>query len=231
MENGPNPAPEQPDQRDSVRTVLFIDLASYTPLTEAMGDEAAVEVVSRFAGIVRELARHHGGQVVKQIGDEFMLVFAEATAAVRFGIAARDRAHAEPNFPGVRIGVHRGPVLHHEDDYYGATVNLAARIASESNRWEILITSAVRDELAAGAAGEAEVRPVGKRSLKGITGEVQMFEVEPGSHSTRPLDPVCGMALDASTSPVVVDWKGRAHRFCSERCRDLFLASPETYGA
>lgn len=216
------------DRRELVRTVLFIDLASYTPLTEAMGDEAALDVVARFAAIVRALASEHGGQVVKQIGDEFMLAFADSADAVRFALAARDRAHVEPNFPGVRTGAHRGTVLHHEDDYYGATVNLAARIASDAKRWQILVTPAVRDELA-DHSEDLELRAIGSRALKGITGEVELFEVEPGGHAGRPLDPVCGMALDPVASPVIVEWRGEHLLFCSERCRNLFLEAPARY--
>lgn len=216
------------ERRELLRTILFIDLASYTPLTEAMGDHAALDVIARFAGLVRELASEHGGQVVKQIGDEFMLAFASSAGAVNFALAARDAAHGEPNFPGVRIGAHRGTVLHHENDYYGATVNLAARIAADANRWEILITADVRYELTAHGE-DVEVRPIGSRSLKGIAGDVELFELEPGAHAGRPLDPVCGMALDPAASPVTIEWAGRDLRFCSERCRELFLAAPARY--
>ncbi len=62
-------------------TVVFVDLASFTPLTEAMGDESAATVVNRFSEIVRSAAASHRGQVVKQIGDAFMLVFPEANDA------------------------------------------------------------------------------------------------------------------------------------------------------
>src|SRR5207302_3960526 len=71
------------------RTVLFVDLSSFTPLTEAMGDAAAARVVERFSDMVRETAGGCDGQIVKQIGDEFMLVFPTANSAVTFGVGMR----------------------------------------------------------------------------------------------------------------------------------------------
>src|SRR5207237_9279396 len=117
-----------------VRPMLFIDLSSYTPLTEAMGDVAAAAVVGQFSNIVREAAAVNDGQIVKQIGDEFMLAFSTARMAVAFGVDARACAEADPKFPGVRIGAHCGSVLYREGDYYGATVSLAARVTAAAAR-------------------------------------------------------------------------------------------------
>jgi adenylate cyclase len=66
--------------------VVFVDLASFTPMTEAMGDIAAAHVVERFSDVVREATGQIGGRVIKQIGDEFMIVLPSADAAVRCGL-------------------------------------------------------------------------------------------------------------------------------------------------
>jgi adenylate cyclase len=158
-----------------VRTLLFIDISGYTPLTEQLGDAGAAKVVARFSDIVRDRAAKHNGQIVKQIGDEFMITFPTPAAAVDFGVAVRHRTQAEPAFPGVRIGAHCGPVLFREGDYYGATVNLAARVTSTARRNEFLVTESVRQEVAEYLA----VTAVGDYSLKGINGEIPLFEIEP----------------------------------------------------
>jgi adenylate cyclase len=151
------------------------DLSSYTPLTEAMGDGAAASLVGRFSDIVREVAAQRDGQIVKQIGDEFMIAFPTAMAAVAFGVDARRRTQEQSNFPGVSIGAHRGPILYREGDYCGATVNLAARVTSAAKRDQFLVTAAVREQI----DDSVDVAPVGVRSLKGISGAVELFEVEP----------------------------------------------------
>ncbi|TML89743.1 MAG: adenylate cyclase [Actinobacteria bacterium] len=210
-----------------VRAMLFVDLSSYTPLTEAMGDAAAASVVGQFSDIVREAAAAHDGQIVKQIGDEFMLAFPTARTAVGFGIGIRARAHAQPNFPGLRIGAHCGPVLFREGDYYGATVNLAARVTSAAARDQFLITEALRGQI---AGSGIDTTTVGSRSLKGISGDVELYEVEPSDRHERLIDPVCGMALDLSVGGAVhLDWEGTDVWLCSENCRDRFLDAPDRY--
>jgi class 3 adenylate cyclase len=68
-------------------TVLFVDLASFTPLTATMGDQAAADVLRRFGVTVRSGATQHAGRIVKQIGDAFMLTFARPADAIEFGLA------------------------------------------------------------------------------------------------------------------------------------------------
>jgi adenylate cyclase len=71
-------APTEPGQFR--RAVLFVDLSSFTPMTEAMGDAAAAQVIDRFSELVREATARHSGQITKQIGDEFMLVFPDGAS-------------------------------------------------------------------------------------------------------------------------------------------------------
>ncbi|WP_006243221.1 hypothetical protein [Mycolicibacterium tusciae] len=80
-------------------TVLFVDLASFTPLTATMGDHAAAEVSRRFGATVRSSAARHRGRILKQIGDEFMLLFAQPADANTFGLAMDRFVDAEPQFP------------------------------------------------------------------------------------------------------------------------------------
>src|SRR5204863_3013192 len=127
-------APPSAEPGEIVRTILFVDLSSFTPLTEAMGDAAAARIVERFSDMVRDAAADFDGQVLKQIGDEFMLVFPDPQRAVSFGLGIQRAAAAEPRFPALRIGAQCGSILYREGDYLGANVNLAARITSAAQR-------------------------------------------------------------------------------------------------
>ncbi|MGH7897471.1 MAG: adenylate/guanylate cyclase domain-containing protein, partial [Candidatus Binatia bacterium] len=79
--------------------IAFLDLASFTPLTESMGDVAAAEVVARFSELVRELVNRYDGRVVERIGDAFMLTFGAPAAAVECALAIERRTAEEAQFP------------------------------------------------------------------------------------------------------------------------------------
>ena len=157
-----------------VRTILFVDLCGFTPLTEQLGDDAAAQVVDRFSEIVRRDAASCDGQVVKQIGDEFMLAFPTPASAVAFGTGIHASAATEAGFPALRVGAHFGSVLYREGDYVGANVNLAARVTSEAVGTQFVVTPAVRD---GARTSDVEFVGLGLRSLKGVSGPVELFEV------------------------------------------------------
>ena len=208
------------------RTVLFADLSSFTPLTEAMGDAAAAQVVDRFAEIVRDAAARWFGQVVKQIGDEFMLVFPDGRLAVRCGIAIRDAAASQAPFPALRIGAHSGELLYREGDYLGTTVNLAARVTATAERHQFLVTDSVAAEL---DAADVDLLPVGAHMLRGLSEPVQLHEVQGDPRADRTTDPVCGMELDETSADATLHRDGRRLSFCSDRCLRLFLDEPDRY--
>lgn len=127
--------------------VAFIDLARFTSMTQAMGDLVAADVLDRSSDLVRRAVLSAGGRLVKQIGDEFMLVFHGADHALAATAAIRSAAGAEPAFLATRIGVHFGSVLCREGDYIGATVNIAARVTAQAAPHQLLVTDAVRTAL------------------------------------------------------------------------------------
>ena len=220
-------APPSAVPGEIVRTILFVDLSSFTPLTEAMGDAAAAAVVERFSDMVRDKAADCDGQVLKQIGDEFMLVFPDAQRAVSFGIGMQQAAAAEPRFPALRIGAQSGPILYREGDYVGANVNLAARVTSAAQRNQFLVTDAVRE--AVDLEG-VTFDPAGSRSLKGVSEPVDLFEVRTGEERVpRTADPVCGMELDDDSAEARLVWHGQRLLFCSEECLRRFLQDPDRY--
>src|SRR5207247_6331739 len=93
-------------------------------------------------------------------------------------------------------GVHGGSVLCREGDYLGVSVNVAARVAAEAQRHQVLVTAPVRRE--AGGLSGVEFVPLGTRRLRGLTDELELFQaVRRGSEGAprRQVDPVCGMEL------------------------------------
>jgi class 3 adenylate cyclase/YHS domain-containing protein len=214
-------------------SIVFVDLAGFTSLADAMGDHMAAQVLERFSQLVRDAAGRWEGRVVKQIGDAFMLAFHEARSAVACALEIEQRTAREPQFPAVRSGVHCGQVLYREGDYLGTTVNVAARLAAEAARHQLLVTAAVRRET--GGLPDAEVMPLGMRRLRGLADEVEVFEVVPRAkgHTPTPrlVDPVCGMELGAEEAAARLSLEGEERVFCSQQCLQRFVAAPERYGA
>jgi class 3 adenylate cyclase len=211
------------------QAIMFIDLASFTPLAEAMGDIKAAEVLERFSGIVRTAIRRCHGRIVKQIGDAFMLVFAEPYSAVSCALEIEQRAGQEEQFPSVRSGLHWGTVLYREGDYLGSNVNIASRLAEEAQRHQHLVTGEVWRR-AREIEGVEFVR-LGKRRLKGLAAEVEVFEARAVGPAgvQRVVDPVCGMELGVAEVAARLTVDGHEHAFHSDACLKKFVASPEKY--
>lgn len=211
------------------RAVTFVDLSSFTPLAEAMGDVKAAEVLERFSALVRDAAMRWDGRVVKQIGDAFMVVFPEPRSAVACTLEIEARTAGEPQFPAARSGIHWGPVLYREGDYVGSNVNIASRVAGEAQRHQVVVTAAVRKE--AKELADVEFVRLGKRRLKGLAEELVLFEARPSGIETgeKVIDPVCGMELGPEEIAARLSLEGKERAFCTEECLRRFVASPEKY--
>jgi class 3 adenylate cyclase/YHS domain-containing protein len=208
---------------------MFVDLASFTPLAEAMGDVRALAILDRFRAITNKAVQRCHGRIVKQIGDAFMIVFSECYSAVSCGLELEEESCKEPSFPAIRIGMHWGPLLYREGDYIGSNVNIASRLAEEAHRHQFLVTDEVRRR--AKTYEGAEFVRLGRRRLKGLTTEIDVFEVRPveAPQSDRVVDPVCGMELGPHEVAARLDWEGHEHSFCSDDCLRRFVRTPELY--
>ncbi len=211
------------------RAVVFIDLASFTPMTEAMGDVQAAHVLDRFSTIVRESTNAWDGRLVKQIGDAFMLVFPDARSAVACCLEIKSRVAREPQFPALRAGIHWGSLLYRDGDYVGSNVNIASRLANDAERHQILVTPEVRRE--ARDLPDVEFVRLGKRNLKGLTSSFELFEARAAGapEAERAVDPVCGTELAAAEVAARLQIEGAERAFCSEDCLRKFVSSPQTY--
>jgi len=128
-------------------TFAFADLVGYTALTEAHGDEAAADLALAFADEVSLLAAEYGGDVVKTLGDAVMVRCEDHGQAVRFGLRLLEQFSGRRGFPAIRIGMHTGPAVERSGDWFGGTVNLAARVAATARAGELLVTEATRAAL------------------------------------------------------------------------------------
>jgi adenylate cyclase len=205
----------------SAQTFVFADLAGYTALTEAHGDEQAADTAAEFFGTIRALLCDHDAEEVKVIGDAMLLRVLDAAQAA--GLAERvvcDHGQRHRAL-GVRIGMHTGTAVRRGDDWFGSAVNLAARIADEAQAGEILCSRATRDAL--GPAAPLEAR--GERSFKNVADPVALFElVRSRGDRHLPIDPICRMAVDPERAVAMRTRDSANYFFCSAHCAETFDA-------
>ena len=178
------------DQRLKITslTFLFTDLKGSTALYERVGDLAAFDLVRAHFRALLEIIAAEKGAVVKTIGDAVMATFIRPEHAVMAGLrmrAAMDELNKQRggNDLIVKIGIHEGPclavMLNERQDYFGQTVNVAARVQSLSTAQEIHVTAPVIDAPAVATILEREaIRPIQKHAaLRGIADKMVVYEI------------------------------------------------------
>jgi adenylate cyclase len=213
-------------------TFLFADLAGFTALTEAMGDEEAADVVADFCAAVRELLDDHQAEEVKAIGDALMLHVRAPDRAVELGLRIVEDVGSRHYFPVVRVGMHTGPAVERGGDWFGAAVNLAARVSAAAAGSEVLLTAATR-QAGATLAG-VELHPRGRRSFKNVAEQVEIYAaIRTGGETDAglPIDPVCRMAVDPNHSAGQLVHDGVEYHFCSLDCANAFSGDAGRYAS
>jgi adenylate cyclase len=156
---------------DRPPAMCFLDITGYTRLTEERGDEAAADLATRLATLVRRSSQEHGGTPVKWLGDGVMFYFREPAAAVLAAVEMVEVVGRQ-GLPPAHVGIHAGPVVFQEGDYFGRTVNLAARIAEYARPGEVLVSQEVVDAADGGPMTFVEIGPV---ELKGVPGTLRLY--------------------------------------------------------
>jgi adenylate cyclase len=154
--------------------ICFLDLTGYTRLTEEHGDAAAADLAGRLARIVQRTSVGHDGKPIKWLGDGVMFHFREPTGGVLAALDMVDEAR-DAGLPPAHVGLHAGPVLFQEGDYFGRTVNAAARIAEYARQGEVLVSQTVADLVDHPDVAFREIGPV---ELKGLTGVMRLFAAQ-----------------------------------------------------
>jgi adenylate cyclase len=157
--------------------VCFLDITGYTRMTQERGDAAAADLATNLARVVERTSVRHGGRPIKWLGDGVMFVFPDVGPGV---VAALEMADGVlgAGLPPSHVGLHAGPVIFQGGDYYGATVNVASRIAEYARPGEVLVSQAVVD---ASSTPEVTFTEIGPVELKGVSGAVQLHAAHQAS--------------------------------------------------
>ena len=206
-----------------LRTIAFIDLARFTALTDAHGDDEAARWQQSF---VQQLREQLGDAVecVKHLGDGAMLAAEEDAPLLTCLRALAAAWSGDPHAPLLRVGVHRGPVVvldtEHGRDYLGRTVNIAARLCEIAAGGQLVHSGAV------GSDGHATSR--GEQRLRGVHSPVEVF-VRELVDTNADIDPVCGMPVPSGTGAGALVHDAATYRFCSLPCARRFAEDPSAF--
>jgi adenylate cyclase len=155
-----------------VEGCVFADLSGYTRLTEESGDAEAARVSLKLAELVNEIASRHRGAVVKMLGDGVHFHFRDPHDAVMASLQIVDTVHPA-GLPPAHVGVNAGPMIYDEGDYFGRTVNIAARIASQAGPDQVFVGEDVLHHITPSGFRLVEV---GAFELKGIAKPLMLYE-------------------------------------------------------
>jgi adenylate cyclase len=217
---------------DSAATFMFADIAGFTALTEAHGDEEAVALVAEFSEVVEAELPAVRGQHVKTIGDALMLRVPDAGDAVILGLRIANDVMSDHGAPAVRVGLHHGPAVERNGDYFGASVNLAARVSALASGGEVLLTGPTAALVPELEGVMYETR--GRQTLRNVAEPIDIFAaVRMGetAEGRLPVDPVCRMVVDPDRAAGRLVHEGNAYFFCSLSCAGHFARHPARFSA
>ena len=162
--------------------IVFVDVANFTAYTERRGDEAAIELLSRLTDCIERKIAPSKGQVVKCLGDGFLLAFPSASQALRGALALRVAVKTMETSDGykvnLRIAVHAGEPLVEQDDLLGHDVNLTARLLEHCKPGEVVASTAAK-ELAERRLRKVEFGRERRVKIRGLAGRKTIYPVNP----------------------------------------------------
>jgi adenylate cyclase len=157
----------------NLHTFLFADISGYSLVADQHGDEAAADLAVYFLSRASSLASIHGGEVVKSLGDAVMVRTQDAADSIRLALDLVNEFSQDPALPAIHAGLHTGPAVQRADDWWGATVNIAARVAAAADPGQVLVTETSR--LQAGQVASTRWWGLAPLRLKNIRLAVKVY--------------------------------------------------------
>jgi len=212
-----------------VHTFVFADLAGFTALTEAHGDEHAADLAEGFCGEIEKLANAHAAELIKTIGDAVLLRSASARRSIALGLEIVQEMGERDGHPVIRIGMNSGCAVERKGDWFGGAVNVAARVSGAAAGGEVLLTEATKAE--AGTVEGVELEALGEHAMRNVSEPVLLYRAALSGQAKGPVDvdPVCRMAVARDRGAGSLSYEGIKFRFCSLDCAARFASNPERF--
>jgi adenylate cyclase len=215
------------------RSFAFVDVSGFTAMTETQGDEHAVDVLTAFRALLRDICSRRGVRIAKWLGDGAMLVGVD-TAPLLATILELHYVVCEVSSPiqtvSIRSGITSGDVILMEgDDYIGHCVNVAARLCDLANGGEVLAAPSVMSDLPRWGV----VLGLREIALHGVEKPIPATSIGmPIADADQVQDPICGLPLSEVTAEeTALDSRGGVVVFCSPGCLDTWQRRPSSPSA
>ncbi len=215
------------------RSFAFVDLSGFTALTESEGDERAVDVLTAFRALLRDICARRGVRIAKWLGDGVMLVcvttrpLLETVLELHYVVTV---VAGPVETVSIRSGITSGEVILMEgDDYVGHCVNVASRLCDLAGAGEALAAPSVMEDLPSWGVAVKET-PV---ALRGVEKPVPASSIAMALAEHDVLhDPICGLPLTHDTAEEIAhDVSGSVILFCSAGCVDTWRRRPARTGS
>jgi class 3 adenylate cyclase/YHS domain-containing protein len=212
------------------RSFSFVDVSGFTALTEMEGDERAVDVLTAFRALLRNICSRRGVRIAKWLGDGVMLVCVETRPLLETILELHHvvcEVSSAVQEVSIRSGTTTGDVILMEgDDYIGHCVNVAARLCDIAQGGEALVAPSVLEALPPWGVVVAEK----EMTVRGVERPVPTSSIGmAGTGESRLLDPICGLPLCESTAEEQArDQLNRVFLFCSSGCLDTWQQRPRS---
>ena len=204
--------------------IMMADLTGYTAMTDAHGGASAARMVRKYMELV-DTTLVGSSKVIQRIGDQVVIIGDNATDVLLTGQGLNKVTSDEHHFLSIHAGLHFGEVFIEDDNLFGSTINVAARIMNIAQGGEILCSQNFLSQL----PDRSPFEFIGAHKLKNVVEPIELFRFS--VPVTLSLDPVCHMQVDPQRSPYTVTLDHTTYHFCSPHCRDRFAAAPTKFVA
>jgi class 3 adenylate cyclase/YHS domain-containing protein len=202
--------------------IMMADLSGYTAMTEIHGANTAVSLIDKYLGIVKK-SLVGSSHLHERVGDEMIIIATTAEDLAYTATMMFEHAHEEIQFLPLHAGLHYGPIIKKDGDYFGTTINTASRITSVAEKGQMVCSADFISQL-------PENHPFilvekGRHTFKNLLNPVDLFELSCCiEYMSRKyvIDPVCHMLI--KTPDTALQWVHKEERlfFCSEHCLDMY---------
>lgn len=167
--------------KSEIRTIMFVDLTSYTELSSKLNRESFDKMHDVFNKLCKPVFREYSGKLVKKIGDAFLVTFKSPTDALHCATRLQEKfkqynVDERPKYPlKIKIALHTGEVLLRDKDVFGDAVNVVSRLAGDTPSTNIYFTKAI---FLAMNKNEIPFSFVGLKKFKGVSRPVHVSRVD-----------------------------------------------------
>ncbi len=200
--------------------ILLADLSGYTALTETHGSHAAADLIDKYIGIV-ESCLVGDCRIQDRTGDEVMVVSSSADSLIATAALLESKTSREDKFLRMHGGLHCGLVLGRGGNYFGAAINLTARIAAKANEGTFWCSDDFVNALSDKSLFVLNSK--GSYNFKNVSQPKEVFEIGLNNKKDLLLDPVCRMQI-LERSKAIPGPADSGIYFCSSQCRDIYLS-------